>query len=102
MFRRVVTSKLVSICKRTYNTQNSAEDVLRANSVIQHTKDDIIREIRIVLKNEFETRLNREIEDLRLAMECMFLFQFGVVNLIIFTALSDRHESTVNLPLHFH
>lgn len=37
-----------------------AEDLLRANNLIQHTKDDIIKEIHTTLKKEFETKLDRE------------------------------------------
>lgn len=58
------------------------EDILRANSVIQYTKDEIINEVRTILRNEFETKLKKEIEELRSATETIMIIQFGV---IIFT-----------------
>jgi hypothetical protein len=85
MFRQAIIpiKKICPTIKRTCNNWNNMEDILRANSVIQYTKDEIINEVRTTLNNEFETKLKKEIEELRSATETMMIIQFGVIILTI-------------------
>lgn len=84
MFRRSIMpiKGLLPIIKRTCNNGQNIEDLLRANSVIQHTKHDIIKEVRTILKKEFK----EEMENDRTITNYMILSQFIATNLNILIA----------------
>ena len=88
MFRRSIMSikRSLPIIKRTCNNgknnDNNIEDFLRANSVIQHTKDEIIQEVKTILKKE----LKKEMDDDKVITNYMILFQFIATNLNILIA----------------
>jgi hypothetical protein len=66
--------------KRTCKNGANIEDLLRANSVIQHTKDDIIRDVKTILKKE----LKKEIEYDNTITIYMIYLSFITTNLNIF------------------
>jgi len=43
-----------------HHGKHNAEDLLRANNILQYTKDDIIQEIRTTVNKEFEIKLRQE------------------------------------------
>ena len=43
-----------------HHEKHNAEDLLRANNIIQYTKDDIIQEIRTTVNKEFEIKIRQE------------------------------------------
>ena len=85
MLRRTImpVKRLLPIIKRTINNKTNVDDLIRANSFIQHTKDDIIQEVKTILKKE----LKKEMADDTAITNHMIFISFIVTNLNILISL---------------
>ena len=83
MLRRAIipVKRWGPVVKRTCNNVKSTEDYVRINTFVQHTKNDIIQEVRTIVSKEFEEKFKKHVDNVGDNVATIFLLQFTVTSM---------------------